>query len=241
MVSSKVKYLRLDECKLKDDSLPIILKLFANLTHLDLSLSNFTILPECIKEHQSLISLNLDDCTRLQEIRGIPPNLKFLSALNCELLSSSCTSMLLNQELHEVGGTIFCLPGKRIPEWFELQSRGWSFSFWIRNRLPSISLLYTTESMINKSCLGRFCLPVAQLYINGRECTFDDPLKDVLINPLRFRKSQMHIFKQESSMDDIQFSDPYKKRELDDDDDDVFYDVDDVLDDDDHKTTHCNA
>ncbi|CAJ2667222.1 unnamed protein product [Trifolium pratense] len=279
MVSSKVKYLRLDECKLKDDSLPIILKLFANLTHLDLSLSNFTILPECIKEHQSLISLNLDDCTRLQEIRGIPPNLKFLSALNCELLSSSCTSMLLNQELHEVGGTIFCLPGKRIPEWFELQSRGWSFSFWIRNRLPSISLLYTTESMINKSCLGRFCLPVAQLYINGRECTFDDPLKGdyiwiksdhtyllnlnlqdmvgldetflknewnhahVLINPLRFRKSQMHIFKQESSMDDIQFSDPYKKRELDDDVDDVFYDVDDVLDgdDDDDKTTHCNG
>jgi hypothetical protein len=132
--------------------------------------------------------------------------------------------------------------------------------------------------MFNKSCLGRFCLPVAQLYINGRECTFDDPLKGdyiwiksdhtylfnlnlqemvgldetflknewnhahVSIIPLRFRKSQMHIFKQESSMEDIQFSDPYKKRELaDDDDDDVFYDVDDVLDGDDDNTTHCHA
>jgi Leucine-rich repeat (LRR) protein len=99
MVSSKVKYLRLDECKLKDESLPIILKMFSNLTHLDLSMSTITILPECIKEHQFLRSLNLDDCTHLQEIQGIPPNLKFLSALNCESLSSSCTNMLLNQVL----------------------------------------------------------------------------------------------------------------------------------------------
>jgi hypothetical protein len=67
------------------------------LTSLILSGSNFTILPECIKEHRSLMSLILDDCKWLQEIGGVPPNLKYLSAVNCESLSSSCRNMLLNQ------------------------------------------------------------------------------------------------------------------------------------------------
>jgi Leucine-rich repeat (LRR) protein len=99
MVSSKLKSLVLVNCNLIGESLPNILKWFANVTYLDLSKSNLTILPECIKENRSLRSLYLNYCKFLQEIRGIPPNLKFLSALNCESLSSSCTNMLLNQVL----------------------------------------------------------------------------------------------------------------------------------------------
>ncbi|RHN52466.1 putative leucine-rich repeat domain, L domain-containing protein [Medicago truncatula] len=97
MVSSNVKSLVLIECNLTGESLPIIFKWFANVTNLNLSKSNITILPECIKELRSLERLYLDCCKLLQEIRAIPPNLKFLSAINCESLSSSCRSMLLDQ------------------------------------------------------------------------------------------------------------------------------------------------
>jgi hypothetical protein len=97
IVSSKANYIELSEDKLTDLCLLINLKRFANVAYLNLSLSNITILPECIKEQRSLRILKLDDCMCLQEIRGIPPNLKCLSALNCKSLSSSCRSMLLNQ------------------------------------------------------------------------------------------------------------------------------------------------
>ncbi|RHN52471.1 putative winged helix-turn-helix DNA-binding domain, leucine-rich repeat domain, L [Medicago truncatula] len=82
MVSTNVQSLVHRKCNRTDESFPIILKWFANMTHLDLLKSNFTILPEC-----------------LQEIRWFPPNLKCLSALNCKSSSSSCRNMLLNQVL----------------------------------------------------------------------------------------------------------------------------------------------
>jgi len=77
---------------LTDESLPITLKWFDNMTYLDISV-------ECIKELRSLTRLNLDDCKRLQEIRAISPYLKCLSALSRESLSSSCRNMLQNQVL----------------------------------------------------------------------------------------------------------------------------------------------
>jgi len=81
MVSSNVQVTVLTNCNLTDESLPIVLRWFTNVTYLHLSKSNFTILPECIEEHHSLRILNI------------------LFALNCESLSSSCRSMLLNQVL----------------------------------------------------------------------------------------------------------------------------------------------
>lgn len=253
VVSSKVKSLVLTECNLTDESLPIVLQLFANLTILNLSMNNFTILPECVKEYHSLRSLNLDDCKHLEEIRGIPPNLKCLSTLNCESLNTSCRSMLLNQELHEVGGTMFCLPGTAvIPEWFEFENRGSSISFWFRNKLPSIALLCTSESCDDTfyGIHGLHLLPPT-LSINGYKCSlanpfgtnirikqdhtylFDLQLQDIvamdeallesewnhaivgyenlkMISLLK--KSRIHIFKKESSMEDIALSSPYKKR-----------------------------
>jgi len=107
VVSSKVKSLVLTECNLTDESLPIVLKLFPNLTYLNLSMNNFTILPECVKEYHSLRSLILDDCKLLEEIRAIPPNLRCLSTLNCESLTSSSRSMLLNQVLFSF--VLFCV------------------------------------------------------------------------------------------------------------------------------------
>ncbi|KAK2421514.1 disease resistance protein RPV1 [Trifolium repens] len=76
-----------------------------------------------------------------KEIKGIPPSLRMLSALNCQSLTSSSKSKLLNQELHEVGNTWFRLPRAKIPEWFDHQcSEGLSISFWFRNKFPDILL-----------------------------------------------------------------------------------------------------
>jgi hypothetical protein len=99
MVCSNVQSITLSNCNLNDESLPIALKWFANVRNLILSKNNFIILPLCIKEHGSLESLILNNCKFLQEIKGIPPNLKELSLENCDSLSSSCRSMLLNQVL----------------------------------------------------------------------------------------------------------------------------------------------
>ncbi|RDX98506.1 Disease resistance-like protein CSA1, partial [Mucuna pruriens] len=105
-----------------------------SLTYLDLTFLAST------KEYCFLRELILDDCENLQEIRGISPNVEFLSATNCRSLTASCRRMLLKQELHEAGNKRFCLPGTRIPEWFEHCSRGQSISFWFRNKFPVISL-----------------------------------------------------------------------------------------------------
>ncbi|WJX71518.1 hypothetical protein P8452_55502 [Trifolium repens] len=93
----------------------------------------------------SLEELNISNCTSLQnfvvEIKGIPPCLRVLSALNCQSLTSSSKSKLLNQELHVVGNTWFRLPRAKIPEWFNHQcSAGLSISFWFRNKFPAIIL-----------------------------------------------------------------------------------------------------
>ncbi|KAE9587835.1 putative leucine-rich repeat domain, L domain-containing protein [Lupinus albus] len=85
--------------------------------------------------------LILDQCKNLQEIKGIMPNMELLSASNCTSLTNSCRRMLLNQELHkEAGNMAFCLPGSRIPGWFEHRRNGSSISFWFRNMFPAISL-----------------------------------------------------------------------------------------------------
>ena len=97
MGSSNVERLRLSSCELSDDFFPLGLACFANAKELDLSFGGFTILPECIKECRFLTKLRVDHCYNLQEIRGIPPNLEHFSATNCGSLTSSCSSMLLNQ------------------------------------------------------------------------------------------------------------------------------------------------
>ncbi|XP_039682591.1 TMV resistance protein N [Medicago truncatula] len=138
----------LKSCNLSDEFLPIFVMWSAYVRILDLSGNNFTILPECIKDCHLLSDLILDDCKCLREIRGIPLNLTNLSAANCKSLTSSCRNMLLNQELHEAGGTIFCFSGfVRIPEWFDHQNMGHTISFWFRNKLPSMALCFSTKSV----------------------------------------------------------------------------------------------
>nr|AHG28998.1 NBS-LRR protein [Cicer arietinum] len=141
MKCSLVKYLCLRNMKLSDESLSICLILFANVKELHLNENQFTVLPKCIEKCKFLWRLVLDNCEELQEIKGIPPSLKTLSALNCKSLTSSSKSKLLNQELHEAGNTWFRLPRAKIPDWFDHQClAGLSISFWFRNKFPAIAL-----------------------------------------------------------------------------------------------------
>ncbi|QHO13869.1 Disease resistance-like protein [Arachis hypogaea] len=133
--SLNLKDLSLMNSNLSDDFFPLALAWFPNVASLKLSGNNFTVLPECIRKFQFIISLNVDHSKYLREIIGIPPNLKEFSAVNCKSLSPTGTSVLLNQKLHEGGGTKFVMPGGRIPRWFEKRSRGASISFWFRGTI----------------------------------------------------------------------------------------------------------
>jgi hypothetical protein len=64
---------------------------------LHLAKNQFTVLPKSMEKCNFLWRLVLDDCVKLKEIKGIPPCLRVLSALNCQSLTSSSKSKLLNQ------------------------------------------------------------------------------------------------------------------------------------------------
>ncbi|AES76466.2 disease resistance protein (TIR-NBS-LRR class), putative, partial [Medicago truncatula] len=140
MQSSHVKYICVRNCKLSDEYLSISLMLFANVKELHITNCQFTVIPKSIEKCQFLWKIVLDDCKELMEMKGIPPCLRELSALNC-ILTSSCKSKLLNQKLHEAGNTRFRLPRAKIPEWFDHQCEaGKSISFWFCGKFPAIAL-----------------------------------------------------------------------------------------------------
>ncbi|BAU02552.1 hypothetical protein VIGAN_11210100 [Vigna angularis var. angularis] len=167
VVPSKVEWLTASDCNLYDDFFSIDFTRFARLKNLWLPKNNFTILPECLKQCQFLSYLDVSDCKHLREIRGIPPNLKRFFAINCKSLASSSKRMLLNQELHEAGNTVFCLPGFSIPKWFNHQNRGTSISFWFRNKFPD-----KVQCVLVAPMQHHYFRP--RVFINGKQYTFYD-------------------------------------------------------------------
>jgi Leucine-rich repeat (LRR) protein len=90
-----MKILKLDDCKYLKD-IPDALCL-PNLESLSLMFTNIKILPKWLEKCPFIESIELGGCEYLEEIRGIPPNLKTLSAFGCKSLNSSSKSMLMNQ------------------------------------------------------------------------------------------------------------------------------------------------
>ncbi|QCD92501.1 hypothetical protein DEO72_LG5g567 [Vigna unguiculata] len=128
--------------------------------------ANITFLPECIKEFHHLIDIDVSYCKRLQEIRGLPPNLRIFRAIKCTSLTSSGSNMLLNkQQLHEAGKTDFIFPGGSIPSWFDKQSRGPSITFWFRNKFPAKVLCLLIAPILDGSNV-QLLRPV--VLINGK-------------------------------------------------------------------------
>ncbi|KAK7251890.1 hypothetical protein RIF29_35487 [Crotalaria pallida] len=162
-VSSSVRDVRLDYCKFTPEYLSTCLPCFSNIESLSLTCSTFKILPECISECLLLKNLILDNCKKLHEIRGVPPKIQYLSAINCISLTHESQSVLLNQRLHEGGGTDFSLPGLRIPEWFDHCTEGPSLSFWFRNKFPRMAL--AVVGVLDKQ--GSFPISRFDFLING--------------------------------------------------------------------------
>ncbi|RHN52357.1 putative TIR domain, P-loop containing nucleoside triphosphate hydrolase [Medicago truncatula] len=167
VVFSNVDHLVLENCNLFDESLLIILKWCVNLKNLVLAKNNFKILPEFLSECHHLVEIIVDGCTSLEEIRGIPPNLKWLSALRCESLSSSSRRMLLSQKLHKAGciEEILMPNGiEGIPDWFEHQIvRGDTISFWFRKNIPSITCIIVIPESVE---IEKF-----NVFLNDKEIT----------------------------------------------------------------------
>lgn len=92
-----VQSLNLENCCLIDEDLPIIFSCFPELSLLVLSGNNFATLPSCIQEYHALQILSLDNCKKLQEIPGIPPNLQYINASNCISLTAESSNLLQSQ------------------------------------------------------------------------------------------------------------------------------------------------
>ncbi|CAJ2667117.1 unnamed protein product [Trifolium pratense] len=238
--SSRVEYICHENCKVSLDYLSDRLLMFANVKELHLTKNRITVLPKSIKEFKFLSRLILDDCKELQEIQEIPPSLKSLSALNCQALTSSCKTKLLNQKLHEAGNTWFRLPRAKIPEWFDQQwSEGLLISFWFRNKFPTIILCvvspltwndgpHSARVIINgntffimhglnirsSSTRDTYHLNLFHLLMENFNDKMDNALFENKWNYAEvdfgfpFMYSGIHVLKDKSSMEDIQFFNP---------------------------------
>ncbi|KAK2419777.1 disease resistance protein RUN1 [Trifolium repens] len=223
--------------------LPMVITWFVNIQILNLSNSDFRVLPECLKECTSLYKLMLYDCRSLEVICAIPPNLKRLSAENCESLNSSSRSMLLNKKLHESGGTEFCFPsaeGEMIPERFNHQSRGRTFPFWFRNKFPFIMILFSniSDNVWAKNVgVPYMSMPPSHTLIFDLSMQQNIDCNDCCLSGQKimskldeaFEKNEwiraeikykymdtFHLyFKEENNVDRIRFTNPYRKRKLD--------------------------
>jgi len=98
IVFSNLEFLGLQSNNtLSDECLQTVLKWCANVKNLNLLNNQFKTLPECLSECHLLRDLNVEFNSYLEDIRGIPPNLNYFSALRCESLSSSSRRMILSQ------------------------------------------------------------------------------------------------------------------------------------------------
>ncbi|XP_054813331.1 TMV resistance protein N-like [Prosopis cineraria] len=114
--------------------------------------------------------LSLNGCKYLQEVEGIPPNIRVLDATDCISLSSESRNFLLSEELigtslikHGLYRTIqFMVPRSSIPEWLDLCKKGGSISFWFRNSFPSLCFCALLKPSSDDASLD------PEVHINGK-------------------------------------------------------------------------
>ncbi|KAI9115468.1 hypothetical protein K1719_013787 [Acacia pycnantha] len=124
---------------------PEILGTMENIKDVRLDFSGIEELPLSFKNLVTLKKLKLSSCRSIEKIRGIPPNLKELSAINLDWyshLSLESRSILLCQALHEIDGLKFIVEEGKTPEWLDHYVEGDSWSFWFKNEFPNMAVFF---------------------------------------------------------------------------------------------------
>lgn len=131
--------LELDNCK-NVQSFSDQLSHFTTLTYLNLSGNDFEAIPPSIRELPSLVTLCLNNCKKLRSLEELPQSLNHLYAHGCDSLEtvspnhsikhldlSHCFSLQQDEKLIARFLNVvrfLCMPGARMPRYFENQSRG---------------------------------------------------------------------------------------------------------------------
>ncbi|KAL2966879.1 hypothetical protein AAZX31_16G143400 [Glycine max] len=199
---------------------------------------DLTLPPSCTRQCRILSKLILDCCMDFEEIKGIPSDIGVFSARECSSLTSECRSMLLNEELHEADGfKEFILPGTRIPEWFECTNES-SICFWFRDKFPAISVCVVSEPMdsdvtfsfiingvehLPKGAISLdLCVDHLWIIDHIEELFNDCVLSENEWNhvvcttswvPQPIKQIGIHVIKQGSNLEDIQFTNPLLSKE----------------------------
>lgn len=207
--------LELDNCT-KFQSLSHQLSHFTTLTYLNLSSNDFEAIPESIPELTSLGTLCLNNCKKLKSVEDLPPSLEHLYAHGCDSLEnvilspdhsikhldlSHCfslqqdeqliTQFLNNGDTEEVSSMqrSICLPGARIPRYFENQSSGKSTTI----SLSPIRFTPTPLSFaacIVVSCERSFYLQFPAFSYDW-SCEEDDEVIRINLRPNLYRASEI--------------------------------------------------
>ncbi|XP_002870667.2 disease resistance protein RML1A isoform X1 [Arabidopsis lyrata subsp. lyrata] len=174
------QWCRLDFLQIGSRSFKRLTHVPESVTHLDLRNSDIKMIPDCIIGLSHLVSLLVENCTKLVSIQGHSPSLVTLFADHCISLQSVCCSfhgpisksmfyncLKLDKEskrgiIQQSGNKSICLPGKEIPAEFTHQTSG---------NLITISLAPGCEEAF--SAFSRF-----------KACLLLSPIKDFAFNKI---------------------------------------------------------
>ncbi|KAF7824976.1 TMV resistance protein N-like isoform X2 [Senna tora] len=105
--------------------------------------NNFVSLPACIKESVNLRTLEVNECSKLQEIPELPSNIQRVYAKYCPRLTSETSSMLWSQACkEEYKLQVLIMPELKIPDWFDHRCEGDTISFRARQKFPIVVVAF---------------------------------------------------------------------------------------------------
>ncbi|XP_028793754.1 uncharacterized protein LOC114749418 [Neltuma alba] len=182
---NNIECLDLGNCGLWDEDVYHTLKCFQNLQNVDLSGNNFASLPECIKECDDLMTLEINNCKRLRDIPELPSGLRQIKAENCTALTTESLSRLWFQ-----AKTFFTMPATTFPDWFDYSCEGDTLSLGVRGKtFPALVIAIESGKAKAKRSLLTF-----QVFIrtNGRRTSWTK--NDALYAPSQRRECDALVF-----------------------------------------------
>ncbi|KAF2609289.1 hypothetical protein F2Q68_00045598, partial [Brassica cretica] len=189
---------------------------FTRLTYLNLSSNDFESIPESITELTSLGTLCLNNCKKLKSVEDLPQSLEHLYAHGCDSLEnvtlspnhsikhldlSHCFSLQQDEQLitqflnngysEEVCSVqrSICLPGARIPRYFENQSSGRSTTIGL-SPIRSTPKPLGFAACIVVSCERSFYMQFPAFSYDW-SCEEDDEVIRISLRPNLYRESEI--------------------------------------------------